>query len=669
MVSALLSNAALRVILIASVLIASIFGGAPHCYGSDLVFIRPNQDISVVQREMQVAADFYGVDLRVVIAGSKADLPAIRAAIEDKESIGVAIDADTFPVVGKNELLRSLSRSPGNGVPLLVLGIKQDLNQGLAQSWLGRDAIRCGRFEGSPDSRIAFNHVNGVTEQLGGLKIAYAAQKSFYYASVDSGKGQPVESVLDGGKSRPVFVKNVIGRQIVFQTCDTPDRGNIAESQDIVSAFLEIAPAMIFTRYAAGEHGWHALHYYANFTIDDPWLREPYGYVDYKGLLAEMEKHNFHTTIAFIPWNYERSQPEVVSLFLNHPDRFSIAVHGNDHDHKEFTDYRTKPLTEQVGDMRQAIARMERFQKLTNVPYDKVMIFPHSIAPAQTLGALKTYNYLATVNSSNVPQNATRPASTLDVLRPIVLSFDAFPSISRYPAGIGVPEAYVGINQFLGNPLFFYDHSDLFSRGIETFDQIADEVNRHEPATEWRNLGEIVRHYYVERLRDDSNYDVQAFSNSLSLENTVGRDVTFFVRKQETGSQKIASVTVDGEIYPYSYQEGQIRLTVPVKAGATSSISIQYANDLRLASIDVSHDSIVVFLLRMGSDFRDIYLAKSPMGLAVIRFYNEHEVKPVEAVACLVVLLAALAYLAHRLYRVVRKRSPSNQSRPYSLVN
>src|SRR5215472_8826992 len=109
MVSALLSNAALRVILIASVLIASIFGGAPHCYGSDLVFIRPNQDISVVQREMQVAADFYGVDLRVVIAGSKADLPAIRAAIEDKESIGVAIDADTFPVVGKNELLRSLS--------------------------------------------------------------------------------------------------------------------------------------------------------------------------------------------------------------------------------------------------------------------------------------------------------------------------------------------------------------------------------------------------------------------------------------------------------------------------------------------------------------------------------------------------------------------------------
>jgi hypothetical protein len=669
MVSGLLNNTALRAIVIASVLIGSILSGAPRCYGSDLVFIRSNQDISVAQREMQVAADFYGVDLRVVTASSKADAPAIRAAIEDKESIGVAIDADALPVIARDELLRSLSRSPGNGIPLFVLGIKQDLSQGLAQSWLGRDAIQCARFESSPDSRIAFNHMNGVTEQLGGLEIVYAAQKSFYYASVDSGASQPVESVLGGGKTRPVFVKNVIGRQIVFQACDTPDRDNNAEGQDIVGAFLEIAPAMIFTRYAAGEHGWHALHYYANFTIDDPWLREPYGYVDYKGLLVEMEKHNFHTTIAFIPWNYERSQADVVSLFLNHPNRFSIAVHGNDHDHKEFTDCRTKPLAEQIGDMRQAVARMERFQNLTSVPYDKVMIFPHSIAPAQTLGALKTYNYLATVNSSNIPQDAKKTANTSDVLRPVVLSFDAFPSISRYPAGIGVPEAYVGINQFLGNPLFFYDHSDLFSRGINAFDQIADEVNRHEPATEWRNLGEIVRHYYVEKLRDDSNYDVQAFSNSISLENNAGRDVTFFVRKQETGSQKIASVTVDGKMYPYSFQEGQIRLAVPVKAGAASSISIQFANDLRVASIDVSHDSFVVFLLRMGSDFRDIYLAKSPMGLAVIRFYNEHEVKPAEAVACLVVLLAALVYLAHRLYRVVRKRSASNQSRPYSLVN
>jgi hypothetical protein len=232
-----------------------------------------------------------------------------------------------------------------------------------------------------------------------------------------------------------------------------------------------------------------------------------------------------------------------------------------------------------------------------------------------------------------------------------------------------VPEEYVGINQFLGNPLFFYDHSDFFSTGIDAFNHIADEVNRHEPATEWRNLGEIVRHYYVVKLRDDLNYDVQAFSDNISLENTVGRDVTFFIQKQEIGAQKIASVTVDGKTYPYSFREGQIRLAVPVAAGVTSSISIQFANELQVASIKVSHDSFIVFLLRMGSDFRDIYLSKSKMGLAIVRFYNVHEIKPTEVVAGLFALLAAMVYLVRRLYRSVKKRSTSNQSRSYSLVN
>src|SRR5260370_28184823 len=135
----------------------------------------------------------------------------------------------------------------------------------------------------------------------------------------------------------------------------------------------------MFVKYCAGEQGWHAIHQYANLTIDDPWLRPSYGYVDYKGLLDEMERHNFHTTIAFIPWNYDRSDPAVVSLFRSHPYRFSIAVHGDNHDHKEFTDYPSKPLADQIDDLKQALARMQKFRPLTGIPCDDVMVFPHSI--------------------------------------------------------------------------------------------------------------------------------------------------------------------------------------------------------------------------------------------------------------------------------------------------
>ncbi len=118
-----------------------------------------------------------------------------------------------------------------------------------------------------------------------------------------------------------------------------------------------------------------------------------------------MEKHNFHTTIAFIPWNYDRSEARVVKLFRNHPDRFSISIHGDNHDHGEFEN--PKSEGHHAAALKQALARMEQFQRLTKIPYDPVFVFPHVIGPEEVLEKLKTYNYLATVNSTNVP--ADRP--------------------------------------------------------------------------------------------------------------------------------------------------------------------------------------------------------------------------------------------------------------------
>ena len=659
---------AMRRIIAALASLISTLALASCCYGSDFVFIRSDRSVSADQEEMQAAVSFYGLSLRVVTASSDDSL-SIQTAIEQKETVGVVIAANALSAVNESALLRALSRKAGGDIPLLILGVRPDLSPVLLKAWSGGNATGCTRLERSPDSQYAFSRVEGLTWQLADLNVPFSVKNASYLALDDNGTAQWIESVRDGSKTFPVFIKSGMGRQIAFLACATSEEGNVGDSQDVVSAFLRVAPAMMFVRYCAGERGWHPLHYYANFTIDDPWLREPYGYVDYEGLLGEMEKHHFHTTIAFIPWNFGRSQPEVVSLFRNHPDRFSIAVHGDNHDHKEFTEYRSKSLAVQVGDLKQALTRMEQFQALTGIPYDKVMIFPHSIAPEQTLGALKTYNYLATVNSSNIPQNAIRPAGLSEVLRPVTLSFNGFPSISRYSTEVQVPEAYVAINQFLGNSLFFYDHSDLFSKGIGAFDQVADEVNKLEPATEWRSLGEIVRHLYVVRLRGDSNYDVLAFSNSICLENIAGRNSTFYVQKQETGGQTIDSVTVDGRVHPYTFQEGQISLAVAIPLGGTRCVAIQYANDLQSGSIDASHDSVVVYLLRMGSDFRDIYLAKSRFGLAAIRFYNEHHLKPAKVIGCLFLLLVALISASRRLWVLVRRRSLSNQDRPCSLTH
>ena len=416
---------------------------------------------------------------------------------------------------------------------------------------------------------------------------------------------------------------------------------------------------MIFVRYSAGERGWHSLHHYANFTIDDPWLRQPYGYVDYKGLFEEMEKHNFHTTIAFIPWNYDRSEPEVVSLFRNHPERFSIAIHGNNHDHKEFTDYRSKPLDVQIADIKQSLARMEKFRKLTGIQYDKVMIFPHTIAPQKTLEALKTYNFLATVNYSNVAQGAVRSSGPSFTLRAVTISFANFTSIARYPALAPSTKEYtdMAINEFLDNPVFFYAHSDFFARGIDAFDGVADEVNKLQPDTQWRSLGDIVSHLYVVKKRDDSNYDVLTFASSTCLDNIWNRDLSFYVtRREESSGQDISSVTVDGWSHQYQLQNDYLTLSLAIPMGGTRCVAIQYKNDLDFASISITHDSLVNYLLRIASDFRDIYLSKSALGLAFIYFYDGHQVTPTELIGCVLIFIVICLFAGYRLQLFVRRR-------------
>ena len=640
------------------------------CFSSGIVLIRSSDNPSLEQRELEFAARFYGVNLEVVTA-SDSNKALVLGAIRKDAKLAVAIEAGALNDINPKAFLQALHRERAGSIPLLVFAITPDVDQVLLRQLSGGAVTGSGYIKSLSGLHYVVGRVAGLTQQLTNVDLSISGNDISYFYLTEHSHAQVIISAQDNHQAVPIFLEADLGQQKVFLLCNTLPNNRITDtiSESMEAGFAKIAPVMMFVKFSAGERGWHALHYYANLTIDDPWLREPYGNLSYVGLLEEMEKHEFHTTIAFIPWNYDRSQADVVSLFRNHPNRFSIAIHGDNHDHKEFTDYRSKSLAAQVDDLKQALSRMESFQKLTGIPYDKVMIFPHSIAPKEMLGALKTYNYSATVNSSNVPQNITRPTNMSEAFRPVTLLFDGFPSISRYSTAVQVPEAYVAMNQFLGNPLFFYDHSELFSQGIGAFDPVADEVNRLEPATEWRSLGEIVRHLYVVKLRNDSNYDVQSFSSNICLENGIGRSSIFYVQKQEIGGQTIASVTVDGITYPYSFQKGQISLDIPVPLGGTRCISIQYANDLELNPIGPKHDSIVVYLLRMGSDFRDIYLAKSSAGLVAIHFYNKHGLKPAKVVGYLVLFLATLIYACFRLWISVKKRFQSNHQISPSLTN
>lgn len=630
---------------------------AVSCHAAEVVFVRSAGGSAIQQTQMETATTFYGVDLKVIEAS---DALALNKSIEREETVGVAIAADVLTSGDGSKLLGVLNQRLRPSVPVLILGVTPELDATVLRSWSAGAVSGCQALVGPHDPQYVFGRVDGLTAQLSDLEMASAPMDVSYLVS-DQGATQRIMSVRDDARVFPVFVEVQAQKLKVFVACAMKPDGHPRDAEYVVKVFLQNAPAMMFVKYCAGQQGWHSLHHYANLTVDDPWLRQPYGYVDYEGLLDEMENHNFHTTIAFIPWNYGRSQPGVVALFKDHPERFSIAIHGNNHDHKEFTDYQSKPLVLQTAALQQSLARMERFHALTGISYDKVMVFPHSIAPQETLAALQTSNYLATVNEQNVPDGEAEPAAAAFFLRPVTLQYAGFPSIRRHSMAVPVTKAYVAVSAYLENPMFYYGHSDDFAKGVQAFDDVADKVNKLQPDTRWRGLTEIVEHLYLVRSRSVSDYDVLALSNNVCLENSFQRDAIFHVRKQGAGSQAVRSVVANGREQPYSVQDGYLNFSIAVPKDGTQCVAIKYGSDPDLSSVNAEHDSLTVYILRMASDFRDIELSKSDFGLAFIHYYNEHSTSAAVLLGFVLVFMGLSLYGSFHL-RVFRKAQRQGSS-------
>ncbi|MFX0210565.1 MAG: hypothetical protein ACFFDT_31585, partial [Candidatus Hodarchaeota archaeon] len=211
------------------------------------------------------------------------------------------------------------------------------------------------------------------------------------------------------------------------------------------------------------------------------------------------------------------------------------------------------------------------------------------------------------------------PKDSLHHLRSVTLKFSNFPSLKRFTPNRSKCE--IAIDLFLGNPILLYAHHDFFENGIDAFNKIAKIVNDIEPNIQWRSLGYITRRLYLQRLREDGNYDVLAFTNNFVIENSHGRDVIYVVRKEEAFSPPIKELTVNGQPYPYDRSGNGIILKIPVPEGESRHLIIKYENDLDLTCIDISKKDLRVNLLRKLSDFRDMNLSTYALGRVFIFFY------------------------------------------------
>lgn len=121
------------------VLISSLW-----CYSADMVLIRSAGAASSEQRELELATQFYGVNLKIVTVRSGDNALKLLDPLQLDQTMAVAIEADALATVNKKAILHSLHQKRGGDVPLLILGvgpgrIPGSLAPGLAVRLSGRN--------------------------------------------------------------------------------------------------------------------------------------------------------------------------------------------------------------------------------------------------------------------------------------------------------------------------------------------------------------------------------------------------------------------------------------------------------------------------------------------------------------------------------------------------
>ncbi len=231
----------------------------------------------------------------------------------------------------------------------------------------------------------------------------------------------------------------------------------------------------------------------ACLIIDDPLLRPRYGALDYATLLREMRAHRFFSEIAFIPWNYRRSDPGTVRLLAANPDHYALCVHGCNHTKSEFggTDY-----AELHALAATALWRMEEHALITGLPYDPVMVFPQGLFSSVAMRALKKSGYVAAFNSRLEATDCSAPPAD-ERRQPASMAYEDLPLfLRRHPAD----RAGFLDDVAHGRPVLAVLHQGALREGYEPLTDFVDWVNGLGHVT-WASLSSIVEHVGIEVSR------------------------------------------------------------------------------------------------------------------------------------------------------------------------
>jgi hypothetical protein len=279
--------------------------------------------------------------------------------------------------------------------------------------------------------------------------------------------------------------------------------------------FFRLLPLLHFLREVTADSGWKNPPLRACLMLDDPNLHwTSYGFLPYEQLLDQAKSHRFHVAFATVPLDAWLSKTTAVKLFRDHPEQFSLLVHGNDHSKHELSQSRTKETYLRLA--AQSLRRIDRLEKTTGLHVARVMAPPHGACTAECLATLSATGFEGVCAAPNLllefnPQVFRDANFGLGLAE---ITPGNAPIIPRFRLDSSCEGAIV-ISAFLDRPIIPVGHHHTAANGLDLLINTVEIINSLGQVS-WGSPEMMLRSNF-RSFQEDTTLWVEPYSNRIQL--------------------------------------------------------------------------------------------------------------------------------------------------------
>ena len=492
---------------------------------------------------------------------------------------------------------------------LVVYGLRGDSFDSELVAALSRGKLKSVEpIDGDCSSYTIAKDSKDICEAFAGLSFGPVNPVNDHVLSL-SGNDPAVRKLISIGRRPFMAVVRDKGIEILFLASeDIAELNSEVGDAPLAEYFSRFVPHAMALRYASGDQCWRPCNAQASIIIDDPLLRKSYGFLDFESLFRLADQHNFHTTIAFIPHNFQRNSPRITCMFRENAERLSICFHGNDHTGAEFA---STDLALLNSLLRVAEHRMNLHHQTTGLPCDRVMVFPQGKFSIEAMKVLQSHNFYAAVNTDPHPAEQPVRLTIGELAQPAVLRFGGFPLFIRKP--IRQTQTHdIAFNLFFGRPVLVGEHHEIFQFS-ESLVDVAARINSVAPEVHWSNLATVVSNSILTRRAPDGTQHVRAYSGNVRVSNDSSSIRRYSIEWRDScDGASIGQVLMDETpCYGFEIDDAGLRLSVELAAGSSHTFTLIHRNAYPTVSKLGLRWRAQAFLRRRLSEIRDNHLSKN----------------------------------------------------------